>query len=342
MTPGEYAGALKKFQPGAFLFYGEEQYLASRYLRMTREAYFDNPSIAAFNHIRLEGEQFTLERLLEAIQGLPVFSERKLIEVSGVSLNGMAEAEKKQLIRLLSLLPSYEYNTLLIIASPEELDPGTPKKPSALLRALSEVTTPVFFERQTPAKLNKWLGQHFAAWEVFAPATVCSFLIQYAGADMYTLSAQAEKCACYVLSHGRSELTEEDVRAAACSISEFDAFALSDAILAGNTDLALTVLYDRLRRRERPEFILSGIASVFQTMLRIAILRSGGMPAKEISTKTGIHAYRVERFLKSMSGKSEESIRHALELCNEADIKMKSSALDATCLLTRLVAECCL
>lgn len=340
MTAAEYAAALKKGLSGGFLFYGEESYLLGRYLEQTRRAHFDDPDLAVFNHIRLEGEQLTPDALIGAMESLPVFAERKLIEISQVNWNDMTEAQRKTYLDIFSRLPEYEYNTLLLITTPAELDPGTPKKPSARLSELGEVVTPVLFDRQTPAKLNKWLGQHFAAWQVYASPAVCSFLIQFSGTDMYALSAQAEKCACYVLAAGRSEVTEQDVRTVASSITEYDSFALGDAILEGAPDRALAILADRFRRRERPELILSGIASVFQILLRIRILSDSGMPPKEIAAKTGIHAYRVELYMRSMGRRTEQSLTRALTLCLETDRKMKTTSIDPQVLLERLVLSC--
>lgn len=340
MTVSEYASALKKNRAGGYLFCGEETYLLNRYLEATRKAHFeDDRDLAAFNHIRLSGENATPERILQAMESLPVFAERKLIEISSLNLGSMSEDLREDLLAVFARLPEFEYNTLLLIATPEELPLGTPKKPSPALKAFSDLLTPVFFDRQPPAKLNQWLGRHFAAWGIRADAQVCSFLLEYAGDDMFTLAAQAEKLACFLLAKGADTLTEADVTAVACAASEYDSFALADAVLNRSVDTALAILADRKRRRERPELILGGIATVFQSLLRIRTLLGDGLSAAQIAAKTGLHAYRVELYLRKMGRSTEKSLRQALELCYETDLKMKKTSLDPYALLERLVAE---
>ncbi len=339
MTISEYAAALKKGLSGGYLFYGEERYLVARYLEMTRQALLGDADLSTFNHIRLHGDDFSPERLLQAMEALPVFAEKKLIEISGIDLDRMSEGGKEQLLQVLSLLPDYEYNIVLLIAAPDQLDPGTPKKPSATVKALGEVLSPVLFERQTQAKLNKWLGQHFAAWGLLAPMQVCTFLIEYAGSDMTTLASQAEKLACYLLANEKTELTVDDVRTVACSVTDYDTYALGDAILSGSVDRALAVLLDRKRRRERPEIILGGISGVFQILLRIKTLQNSGMTLKDISAKTGLHAYRVELYARGIGRRSEDSLRRALTLCYETDLAIKASSLDPFVMIERLIAE---
>ena len=340
MTLTEYASWLKKPLCGGFLFHGEERYLIRRYLEQTRSAFFDDADLATFNHIRLDDERFSPEALKEAMESLPVFADRKLIEISGVELDRPSADDRESLLAVLALREQYEYNTVILVATPEELNPGTAKKPSPLFRSLCELLTPVPFERQTGARLNKWLGQHFAAVGVYADPAVCTFLINYCGNDMYALSAQAEKCACYLLSCGREKLTEQDIRSVASPHAEYDAFALSDALLQGDTDRALAILADRLSRKEKPELILGGISSTFIRLLRVKVLQSDGLTAGQIAAKLGIHSYQAELSLRALRSRDEETVRRILTLCSETDQKLKASSIDPTCLLQRLVAQC--
>ncbi len=339
MTLAEYKTRLGQIVGGGYLFYGEEMYLAERYLELTRRAHFDDGDLAAFNHIRIDGETFSPVLLLETMQSLPVFAERKLIEVSGVNYNTMKDEERHALTEVLSRLPEYEYNTLILIATSEEFDPGTPKKPSALFKLLAPHIEPIHFERQTGARLNKWLSGHFLARGVVASPDVCAFMINHCGTDMRTLSLQAEKIAAYVAAKSRGAVCEEDVRLIGCASEEQDAFALADAVLAGDADRALAELIDRKRRRERPEITLSAVSSVFVTLYRIRVLLSGGMQLSQIAAATGIHAYRVELYAKKLGGRGEESLRAALKCLADADLKMKSTGIDAYLLLERAVME---
>lgn len=339
MTPAELSSAIKRGAlTGAYLFYGEEDYLRNRYAELVRSAVLPDGD-DGFNRYTFDADSFTQEALAEAITSLPVMADKKMIEITGLGLDAMDEDERKGLIGILSELPDYEYNVVVLNLSPEEFNPGTVKSPNKLLRPLSEVLTPVNFERQNPAKLNKWLGQHFMAQGVLAEPDVCVKLMDIAGHDMYTLASQSEKLAAYVLAHGRDKLTLEDVYAEASPVKEIDEFDFTNAILSGDTDRALWILADRKMRKEKPELILSEVTGVIRGTLLTCRLSDEGMSVKEISSRTGIHEYRVGLFAKFAKKKTAPELQKALALCYEADRKIKSTALDNYVLLDRLVLE---
>ncbi len=339
MTPSEYKGRLSMTAGGGYLFCGEEMYLANRYLEMTIQAHFPDAETALFNHIRLNEESFSNEKLTEAIEALPIFAERKLIEIRDVNIDAMKEDAFSVLISVLEKLPEYEYNTLLFVASSDLLNLGTAKKPSARFAALSKVLEVVRFEKQTGGRLVKWLSGHFGAWGVVGTADVCAYLIEYSGSDMQMLSLQVEKIAAYVLAKGRGEVTREDVLLLASPGEEEDAFALSDAVLCGDARRALALLRDKERRKERPELTLAAVSSVFGALLRVCVMRDGGMREGEIAAATGMHAYRVGLYLKRLGTRGEEDILRALECLSRADVAMKTSGLDTGILLQTAVLD---
>lgn len=340
MNAAEYAACLKKGEVcGGYLFYGEEQYLILRYLEQTRSAFFADESEAAFNHFRLRAQDCTPERVMDAMQALPMMGERKLIEIEGLSLDGMGDSDREAYLSVFSLLPEYEYNTLILVATPNELSPGTPKKPSQTIPIFEKALRPVLFEKQTQAKLNKWLGQHFAAWGLFASPQACTFLIEYAGEDMFTLSAQAEKLCCYLLSKGKTQLEQQDILTVACSANEYDTFAMENALMAGDCDTALAVLRDRQIKKDRPEILLGSIAAVYQKALRIEVMASDGMTNAEIQAKTKYSPFLVEKYRRAISGWKEGSVKASLALCADADLKIKNGRQDPYLVLQMLLME---
>ena len=75
---------------GGYLFYGEEEYLKRNSLSEARKSVFpDGPD--SFNHIRLDAENFSIEALENAIMALPVFAEKKLIEIHSLNLSSMKD-----------------------------------------------------------------------------------------------------------------------------------------------------------------------------------------------------------------------------------------------------------
>jgi DNA polymerase-3 subunit delta len=240
---------------------------------------------------------------------------------------------------VLATLPQYEYNVLILYTEAEEVDLGTPKKPSALLTKLSEAVTPVLFRRETPARLASWIAKHFAAEQIVAPPSTVDLLLNRCGCDMYLLSSEIEKLAWYLKSQGREHLTEADVKTVTSEVKEIAAFDLADAILDGKAENALSILNEMKRRKERPEIILGGIARVIGDLVVIKTLTDSGMTFAAVAAKLKKSEYQVSLYAKNASRRDAVRLHAMLERCYEADLRIKSTQIDSYTVLDRLAAE---
>ena len=150
---------LKNTPAMGYLFFGEEDYLKANALRMARKAICgDDEELTYFNDIRLGGADFTPDKLLDAMVTPPMGSDRKVITVTGLNFNTLRAGDMDRLTEALSELENYPFNLLILSADSDCLDSGTlPKRPSKLLAELGEYLTPVYFEKNTPAKLAGWV-----------------------------------------------------------------------------------------------------------------------------------------------------------------------------------------
>ena len=342
MTAAELTAALKRGEIGGpYLFCGAEDYLRTRYTEMLRNAVLAPGD--TLNRIVLDGESLAPDALCDALsdaaEAFPVMADRKLIEVRGIALDGMAEGIRETLHSLLASLVGDELNVVVLDLSVTEFDPGDERHPAKLFSEWKDAVTPVVFPRQTDPKLAKWLAQHFRASGVAASPEVCGALMDVAGHDMYTLAAESDKLSAFVLSQGRTELTAEDIALAAVETKEIDPFDLTDAILSGDGDRAMYILSEKQLRKEPPERVLADISGVVRGMLTCALLRDEGDPPAVIAKKTGIHEYRVGLLLSGKSGRDPERLRRALTLCYAADKKLKTTSLPPYVLLERLALE---
>ncbi len=336
MTASEFRQELKKLK-GGYLFCGEEDYLKRRYLEAVREAMGIEGDV--FNHICLTEDSYSPDALMAAIEALPVMAERKLIEVSGVSLREKSESELEELCTVLTVLPSYEYNVLILYAEAQELDPGTVKQPSSLLKRLSPVVTPVIFARETPARLASWTAKHFAAEQIVAPPVAVSLLLDRCGCDMYTLSSEIEKLCWYLKAQGRETLTEEDVHLVSSESKEIAAFDLANAILDGRADAAFSILNEMKRRKERPEILLSGISRVICDLVTVRSLCDAGLSVGSIASRLTMHEYKVGLYAKSAARCDAARLSEMADRCLTADRLIKHTSVDSYTVLERLAVE---
>ena len=339
LKEADFRKALKTNPTGGYLFFGEEDYMKSAAIRMARESVTEaDPAMAAFNDIRLDGLDFTPAALLDAMTVPPMGADRKVITVTGLNLSALRAADMDKLCEALSEIPDYPYNLVILSAAADTFDPGNlPKKPSEMLTNLGEYLTPVYFERNTPAKLAGWVQKHYLHGGVQADPKLCQFTIEYCGRNMFTLANEVDKVACYIRAHGRDTLTEADIRTAAIPAMEYDAFAFTNAITERRRADALEILADLKLRRVEPLFILSEVSRVDCDLLAIRAMADGGRTPAEIGSELKMHEYRVGLYLKQARKTDLALLRNAVTAAEAADRALKRSAADGYGIIERLI-----
>ncbi len=317
---------IKKGLSGGYLFYGEEDYMKMHMQKAVCDAVCADPAFALFNHVYLDALTYTPDALVNALMAPPMMCEQKAVIVSGLSLNAMRQNEIEDFCDAVRTVRDYDYNILIVSIPAGQIEEGTsPKRPSAILTKLGEVLTPVLFESISGARLVSWVAKHFEFHGATASPEVCSYLIEYSGKSMYTLSSETEKLSYYVLSKGRREVTREDVRTVSVPVIANDAFALANAILDGKYEEALNALGAMKFRRTDPIIILSEVSRVICDLISVKSLAAQNLPQNEIARILKMNEYKAKLYIAGASSKSPERLKRALSLCTDADLALKLS-----------------
>lgn len=336
MTASEFKNELKHLS-GGYLFCGEEDYLMRHYLAAARDSIVAKDDI--FNRIVITEDNYSPDTLMTAIESLPVMSDRKFIEVFGIQFGGMKEQEIDELCDVLSRLPQYEYNVLIIYADADNFDAGTAKTPSKLLKRFQSVIKTVLFARESRARLATWTAKHFAAGLIVAPPDTVDLLISRCACDMSVLASEIDKLTYYLKSHGREKLTVDDVLLVSTESRDIAAFDFTNAILDGNTGQALSILTELRLRREKPEIILAGITRVICDLIAVKALLDSGAGSQAIAQRMKIHPFKAGLYIKSASRTDSAKLNRIAAICYDADIRIKSTPLDSYGVLDRLTVE---
>ena len=341
MKEADFRKELKAPVTGGYLFFGEEDYMKAAAMKLARDSVTSaDPAMATFDDIRLDGLDFTPAALLDAMSIPPMGGERKVITVTGLNFSALRAADLDQLCEALAEIPDYPYNLVIFSASADTLDAGNlPKKPSELLTTLSEYLRPVYFERNTPARLAGWVQKHYLHHGVEASPALCHFTVEYCGRNMYTLASEIDKVAFFVLAKGRRELTEADVRTAATPAMEYDAFAFTNAIMERRRADALGILSDLKLRRVEPIYVLSEVSRVVCDLYAIRTMSDGGQTPPEISAALKMHEYRVGLYLRQARSTEPSLLQNAVAACADADRAIKRSSTDGYGVIERLICS---
>jgi DNA polymerase-3 subunit delta len=325
MTVKELDDKIKKGLGGVYLFYGEEEYLKRRYLEKVRETLLPDDTDAVFNHVKITDG--ALDRLGDELVGMPIFgsSGGRLIELWDVDFTAMSENKLDELCDAFSTVSD---DTLLIYAKPEEFSEGTKKAQSAAYKKLSAVADLINFEKQTPQKLIGWAGKHFASHGCAADPQICKKLIDYCTSDMFILASEIAKVSAFARSNGKVTITEDMIYAVCSPNTVYGAFDFANAMIDGNTAIALDIFGEMRLRKQKPEFILSSVSKICSELLTARVLTDAGNPPQAVADKMGLHVYPATLRINAASKKSLAALERAVTRCCETDVKIKSTRLD--------------
>ncbi len=328
MTVAELREAIKHPPLPWLILAGEEEYLKRHYLREIRSALIEDAGLAAFNHLRFEGETLDFAKLLDAVKAPPVFAEYKLIEWHLCDFDKMKAEDLKRLGELCREQAEYEGVTVVFYAEAERLTAGTEKRPTRRFSELSRILNIVSFPRSTDAQLSSWIMRHLAHAGLTADARFPAAMIMRCGHSMDVLSGELSKLSAYALAKGKTAVSEEDLRFVTVSNFEADAFGLGNAILAKDATAAYENLRDMKNRRLDPTLIFGSVFRLFCDLYAVALLREEGLSPSAIRERTGLHEYKVTLYLRATARRSSASLGKTLERCRRLDLAGKLGVAD--------------
>ena len=339
MTVADLKAALKKPPIPWLILAGEEDYLKRYYLGEIRSALVPDGGLAAFNHLRFEGEVLDIERLDEAVKAPPVFADTKLIEWHLCDFEKMKAETLERLIALAGEQDRYEGVTVVFYAEADRLTPGAnPKKPSRRFQEIDKALSILLFPRSTDSQLLGWIGRHLTHEGVSCDPATARAILTRCGHSMDVLAGELAKLSAYAHAKGKEAVTEADVHEVTVANFEADAFGLGNAILAGNAALAFGNLQDMKNRRLDPSLIFGSVFRLFCDLYAVALLREEGLTPAAIREKTGLHEYKVTLYLRATASRTAASLAATLEKCRRLDLAGKSGTADYAG-LERLIAE---
>lgn len=341
MDLAAFKAKLKSSNPaGWFIISGEEDYLKKYYMNNLRSLLVspDDP-FAPFNCVSFEGEDIDFASVREAVKSPPMMSEYKLIEWKYANLDGLKESEVKALESLFDLKSEYEYVAFLILANSDGFDTGTPKKPTKLYKRLSAGFDIVDFPRSSDAQLNSWLKKHFEAEGIMADAKSINALIFRSGRSMEVLNNEVIKLASFAKSNGKNAINEADVAKIASSTVECDAFALSNAVLEKNAEVAFGALLDLKQRRVEPPTVVAMLERTYSDLVSVALLLDEGNGAASIEEILKFHPFKAKLYINAAKKVGSKALSEALaELCR-IDASSKSGGMSGYGVIEMFIAE---
>ena len=330
ITEEEYRKRLKSGIKGAYLFFGAEDYLKAYALKATRKVVCPDDGFGCFNDITIDFPDFTIDRLLAALEAPPLMADRKLVVLKSFDFGALKPTECEAMAQIFEEYGKDETNVLVVSVVPEGIDAGyLPNRPSAFLKRLAKAGTAVNFVPSKADKLSVWVERHFEHEGVRISPKTARAVVAYCGSDMMKLSGEISKLCSFAKANGRDSVSEEDVRFVAVPETDFDPFALSNAAMAGDKAAALNALEVLKFRQVKPEFVMAEMSGLYVALYLTKLLSVEGLSQSEIGIALSrkpysFTDYKAGMYLKAVENLSLDRLKKALELCLDADLAMKT------------------
>ena len=326
----ELKQALKSKQVGRlYVFHGEETFLLYHYLGQIKKLLLDELT-ESFNFHQLNNETFDLQTFADAVENLPMMTDKTLIVVDEVDFFKFHESDRNKMTQILEDIPDYCTVFFTYTAAPWKPD----KRLKKLWEALERNGQVVEFAKQNQRDLIAWISRHFAARKKRISNDLCAYLIDITGGTMTALSGEIDKICAY---SGTEEIHKSDIDAVTEPVLDAVVFQMTDLLSAGRYDQALLKLQQLLKMQQEPLAILGAVGAHFRRLGTARTLLDRGKTAAELQSLRAIPDYPARETMGAARRFSPSFCAKAADWIVETDYRMKTSFDDSERLLELLI-----
>ncbi len=301
---------------GIYIFCGEETYLREHYLRELQKALVP-PAVEDFNLHRFSGKTSIYE-IVEAVEAMPMMSERTLVVVTDFDLYKMSEEQRERFIELAESFPPY----CCLVFVYDLIDYKPNKTYKKLYAAIEKNVQAVRFDIQERGALVGWIARRFRAAGKEIDARTAEHLIFTCGALMTGLVPEIEKIGAYA--RGKN-ITKEDIDAVAEPVIDAVVFDMTNAIAHGDYDRAAELLGQLFKKQEEPIKLLAVIGKELRRIYTARIALDEGRDRLWLVELWKMRSdYPARLAMEAAKKVTREWCCESVRLCAELDLRMKS------------------
>jgi len=274
----------------AYLFAGDDAAKLARTLdRLRTRAEREGGPGALEDFSGATGSAPDADRLIAAIPALSLTAERRYLLADGVER--LPKAEVEALAAALAAPPSDV--TVVLVAR------GKAPKPlvDAVNAAGGEATT---FGAPSKRDLPGWLVAGARERGFALDPRAARTLAARVGEGTERLATELDRLAVWAGQGG--EVGVEDVERMSVDTSERAGWALADAIVGRDRDLAVAVAEDLIAQDESVTMLVGGMARRLRSAYQAAAALHAGVPAGKIESGLGMHPYAAKMLVRAVQG----------------------------------------
>ena len=323
----------EKIDKNVLLLYGEEAYL-KQHCKTELLKRISPEQMPEFNIFSYDGRKYDLKSVDEAIEALPVMSDRKLIMFRNsmiFTITGKETATKEYKEfweKRLKDIPEDVY----VIFDEEKVD-----KRCGLYKKLQKEDAIAEFDYLSENKMINWTTGLFKSMGKVISPHDAKYLVEITAEGMLAVKKEAEKIVAFT--QDKIEVTRSDIDEVVVPVLENKVFDMVDAILSKDAYTALEKLQDLTALKEEEIRILGAISSSVDKILTVKLMTDSRMDKTQIAAKSKIPPFLVSKYVSLSAKYQTEDLEALLTKCVKTDRSFKLSPLDKTVLLQRFIAD---
>lgn len=313
-----------------YLFHGEEAYLRDFYLNELKKRIL-TPGLEEFNLHTLAGKEVSPRAIAQAVDCLPMMSERTLVQVTDYDLFKASTEHREELTALLADLP--DYVCLVFVYDLMEYKPDARTKLAQAIKAHG-LTVP--FPHQSQGDLADWICRRFRALDHDIDSELAKYLVFLCGDLMNALVGEIAKIGAYAK---QKRITRQDIDAVAVPRLDAKVFQMTDAVLSRDFDAAARVLGELLSQQEAPIMILSVLGKQLRQLYTARLGLERHKSSQYLVELWKMHPYPAGKLMSAAPHFELDWCRRAVTRAARTDLAMKSTGADSAELLTGFLLE---
>lgn len=334
-----FAKLLKSgFTDHLFFIFGDDDYLKDYYCGKLVNATVDE-SMKLFNyHVYQDGET-DLDEIFADAENLPMMAEKTCLLVRNYPLQELKKEQLAAFEKQLAEAPEtavmiFFFNTLEV-----EYNVAKSAKWNNVVKLFIKYGQAVQLNHRTTAKIVNLLVKRAKDRGTSIAPAEAQYFIECVGEDIQTLLNEFNKLCAF--SQGQP-VTKEMIDATAVKSVAASVFDISVNIIGGNTDKAFATANELLRQKASLQSMMGAMISTYVDLYRYKVALNAGKGYSDFAEAFGYKGNSSYRFnkLSAFARKSSiGSIRRAIDILSEADVRSKSTRADDAVLMTETIAK---
>jgi len=344
-----------KDYPPILLLFGDEEFLLDealhKLIKTVVQSGVDDYDFETFDGDE-SGSAKVLERIVDSCVQFPFISEKRVVVVKNFNSLFSASAKKyDEKSAFARYLANPQKTTFLVLTADVDSlnglslamkDSKTASKAQKIISSAkypyniiidkySWIEYPKVYDNTYPA----WVKKRFAHYGKEISEEACQLLVTQSAQSLRELYNQIEKISIYAKDVDRIEV--KTVTEVAGFSRVYNVFELQKTVGRRNLPDSLNIVERMLRAESQEVLIITMLTRYFITLFKLIEVSQSTSDKFQIAGKAGLNPYFVTEYLEALRHYAPQEIERAFGFLAETDEQLKSSSVDGTLLLQKML-----